>query len=153
MTARTRNAQGRFTKTPIAEELDLIDGDPYQREFEERFNSFEHLFGEFQVHRPWISFLAGCVTAFAGGWAGGIAAAYLATAALTLTGSAFIATLVLWLGYIASVYQALLAANKAALYVATGELDRDIETAKSWCSDKLGRAGTWFNGLKGRVAA
>ena len=80
--------------------------------------------------------LWGSVTAVAvtilGTYSGMQLAGYMAVGAIMLTGSAFIAYMLLILGFIAAFVSSMIAASRAAAYVATGQLEKDVIRAKNY---------------------
>lgn len=56
----------------------------------------------------------------------------LVTAALTATSSMFLSTLIFIVGAIAAVYAAIKAGQKVGMYIATGDIDRDLSRAYNW---------------------
>lgn len=80
--------------------------------------------------------LAATVVGLAGGILGGYVvgsvASYVFAGAVLFTGSAFIAFIAMMLTFIVGVYAASIASSRAAMYVATGKLERDAVRAKDW---------------------
>lgn len=85
--------------------------------------------------------LAATIVGLAGGILGGYVVGSLATyvfaGALIFTGSAFIAFIAMVLTFIVGVYAASIASSRAAMYVATGKLERDAVRAKDWVVSKF----------------
>jgi hypothetical protein len=67
-------------------------------------------------------------------------AGYLAVGAILLTGSMFLAYVLLILGSIAAIVSAMVAASRAAQYVATGQLEKDVVRAKNWVAGFFNKA-------------
>lgn len=80
--------------------------------------------------------LWGAVTAVAvtilGTYSGMQLAGYMAVGAIMLTGSAFIAYALLVLGFLAAFVTSLMAASRAAAYVANGQLEKDVVRVKNY---------------------
>jgi len=62
--------------------------------------------------------------------------AVLAVGAMVLTGSAFLSFLLGFVTLALGVYTSLIAAARIGKYIALGEIDNDIKTAKAWVSSK-----------------
>ena len=73
----------------------------------------------------------------AGSYAAAEISASLALVAMTMTSSAFLAYMVMFLTMALAICAALLAGAKVGKYIATGQLDDDAKRAKRWVIEKL----------------
>ena len=81
--------------------------------------------------RELIAHVVSFVTAFAGGYAGGMLLNLCFSAVVSLTGSMFLAWMVYLVGAIAVIYLGVKASQKVFTYIATGDIDSDIINAKN----------------------
>lgn len=76
--------------------------------------------------------VTGLATAVLGIYGGVQIAGYVAVGAMLLTGSAFLSFITMTLVAVIAIYSSLIAASRAAAYVASGNLEGDLSRAKNW---------------------
>ena len=88
-----------------------------------------------------IAFVAGLVTSFASGYMIGVLTEYAIVGALTLTGSAFMALLILLLGLIMVMY----IGSKSSMFVYVNVMNKSVDRA-------FGSVRGWFTPTQGATA-
>ena len=88
-----------------------------------------------------IAFVAGLVTSFASGYMIGVLTEYAIVGALTLTGSAFMALLILLLGLIMAMY----IGSKSSMFVYVNVMNKSVDRA-------FGSVRGWFTPTQGATA-
>lgn len=139
----------KTTKPVIDLTASPIEAQPVQAQDEDfDFRAFASSFGvEIPTgRRLLVASVASCATAALGTYGGLQIASYLAVGAATLTGSAFIAYTLLFIGAIIAVYSAFTASMRAASYIASRGIDRDAQRVAAWSKAKFVSVKSMFKG-------
>lgn len=108
-------------------------------ETQSAFESFRGMFEDFKIpsgRRMLVSVVAQFIVLGTGVYSGFQLGALLAFGAAVLTGSAFLSFLGWFVVVMLSVYTSLIAAARIGKYIALGEIDEDMKSAKAWVSSK-----------------
>lgn len=125
--------------------IDPIDEGPETTNDE--FASWQSFMGDFKLpsgRRMAVSVVTQLLVLGTGVYSGFQLGALLAFGAAVLTGSAFLSFLGWFVVVALSAYTSLIAAARIGKYIALGEIDNDIKTAKAW-------VGTKWSALRDRV--
>ena len=113
----------------------------------DEFASWQTFMGDFKIpsgRRMLVSVVTQFIVMGTGIYSGFQLGALLAFGAAVLTGSAFLSFLGWFVVVALSMYTSLIAAARVGRYIALGEIDDDIKTAKAW-------VGTKWSALRDRV--
>jgi hypothetical protein len=113
------------------------------------FENFSNMFEGFKIpsgKRMLCSIVAQLFIISSGVWSGIQVGAYLSLAAMVLTGSGFLAFISWFVAIGISIYGSLVFGARVARYIALGEIDQDISSAKNWIGSK-------FSSLRARFSA
>lgn len=117
------------------------------QEINDRIDEYEKLMAESMGYtsaeklpsgkRMLVSTVTQFIVVGAGSYAAAEVASTLALAAMTMTSSAFLAYMVMFLTAALAICTTLLVGAKIGKYIATGQLDDDAKRAKRWVTQKL----------------
>lgn len=109
-----------------------------QREAEIHAAAQAQLESEFRTTKiELIGLLAGLATSGALGYAGTQAITYLSVGAAVMTGSAFLAFMIWFVGFAMVAIGAIMAGARVQRLIVDGTIDHKITAARGWVSDKL----------------
>lgn len=128
------------TKTETAKNLNTSAPEPEVTTSETEFSATEYLrsmAASLGVEIPsgkklLIAAITGIVVGLVGGYLGSQLAGYALVGALLLTGSSLIAFLAWLLAFAVTAYVACIAASRASMYIAAGQLEKDFDRARGW---------------------
>lgn len=139
-TAKVKKTVSEELHTPVEEQLGTEAS---------YFEQFSTMFGEFKIpsgKRMLCSIVAQLFVISSGVWSGIQVGAYLSLAAMVLTGSGFLAFISWFVAMGVAIYGSLVAGARIARYIALGEVDQDIATARTWIGSK-------FSSLRAKFSA
>lgn len=134
-------------KTATAKAVELGTGSDAGNDTD-TFASWQELMDGFKLpsgRRMTVSVVTQFLVLGTGVYSGFQLGALLAFGAAVLTGSAFLSFLGWFVVVALSFYTSLIAAARVGKYIALGEIDDDIKTAKAWISDKWSTLRSKFN--------
>ena len=127
----------------VAPPVDPIDPETANDEFA----SWQSFMSDFKLpsgRRMLCSVVVQFIVLGTGVYSGVQLGAVLAVGAMVLTGSAFLSFLLGFVTLALGVYTSLIAAARIGKYIALGEIDDDIKTAKAWVSGKWSSVKSHF---------
>lgn len=139
-TAKVKASVSEELHTPVEEQLGTEAS---------YFENFSNMFEGFKIpsgKRMLCSIVAQLFVISSGVWSGIQVGAYLSLAAMVLTGSGFLAFISWFVAIGISIYGSLVAGARIARYIALGEIDKDIATARTWIGSK-------FSSLRAKFSA
>lgn len=137
-TASFSSATPRGAKKPAARAAKQAVP-PLEDDVDTSFAGFAEMFGEFKIpsgRRMLCSVVTQFIVLGTGVYSGIQIGAVLAVGAMMLTGSSFLSFLAMFVTIALGVYTSLVAAARIGKYIALGEIDDDIKSAKAWISSK-----------------
>ena len=141
------DAKPRAAKTTTAKAVEQAVPPIDTETTNDEFASWQAFMGDFKIpsgRRMLVSVITQFIVMGTGIYSGFQLGALLAFGAAVLTGSAFLSFLGWFVVVALSAYTSLIAAARVGKYIALGEIDDDIKTAKAW-------VGTKWSALRDRV--
>lgn len=146
-TASTKSTTPRMAKKPAARAAEQVAPPPLGDDADTSFANFTEMFADFKLpsgRRMLCSVVAQFFVLGTGVYSAVQVGAVLAVGAAVLTGSAFLTFMVGFLTVALGLYTSLIAAARIGKYIALGEIDDDIKTAKAWVSGKWSSVKSHF---------
>jgi hypothetical protein len=147
-TASTKSTTPRMAKkTAQAKAVEQVAPPPLGDDADTSFANFTEMFADFKLpsgRRMAVSVVTQFIVLGTGVYSGVQLGAVLAVGAMVLTGSAFLSFLLGFVTLALGVYTSLIAAARIGKYIALGEIDNDIKTAKAWVSGKWSSVKSHF---------